>query len=99
MVMAMVSFDGQAASFAFPGTTLGAMGASAAGRAIDADDEQQEEMRQAELQASYFAAGGLGFDELIHPHELRNALLGALVRVGMRRQAPAEPVGHTYINP
>jgi acetyl-CoA carboxylase carboxyltransferase component len=99
MVMSMVSFDGQAASFAFPGTTLGAMGASAAGRAIDADDEQQEEMRRAELQASYFAAAGLGFDELIDPHELRNALLGALTRVRMRRQAPAEPVGHVYINP
>ena len=99
MVMSMVSFDGQAASYAFPGATFGAMGASAAGRAIDADDEQQQALRRAELQASYVAAAGLGFDELIDPHELRNTLLGALERVAMRRQAPAEPVGHVYINP
>jgi len=99
MVMSMVSFDGQAASFAFPGATFGAMGASAAGSAIDANDEQRRALRQTELQASYTAAAGLGFDELIDPPELRDALLGALTRVVMRRQAPAEPVGRVYINP
>lgn len=99
MVMSMVSFDGQDATFAFPGATFGAMGASAAGRAIDADEEQTRVLRQRELQASYSSAAGLGFDELIDPRELRNALLAVMPRVRARRQVAAEPVARVCINP
>ncbi len=99
MVMSMVSFDGQDATFAFPGATFGAMGASAAGRAIDADADQSRVLHERELQASYSSAAGLGFDELIDPRELRNALLAVLPRVRARRQAAAEPVARTHITP
>src|SRR4029077_16431898 len=53
MVMAMIPFDAQSAVFAFPGATMGAMGASAQSRASGADEEEAERLRHHELQASY----------------------------------------------
>jgi acetyl-CoA carboxylase carboxyltransferase component len=99
MVMSMVSFDGQSATFAFPAATLGAMGAGSSIRASGADAEEARTLRQIELDASYRSAGGLGFDELIDPRELRVALLGALRRALSARQAPAGPVQRTAITP
>ena len=99
MVMSMVSFDSQSATFAFPGATLGAMGAGASIRASGAAGDEAGEIRQAELDASYRSAAGLGFDELIDPRELRTALLAALRRSLSRRQAPAGPVRHSAITP
>jgi acetyl-CoA carboxylase carboxyltransferase component len=92
MVMAMVGFDGQSATFAWPGATLGAMGASATSWATNADADETERLRRAELDASYRSARGLGFDELIDPRETRDRLLDALARALSRRQAAAEPV-------
>jgi acetyl-CoA carboxylase carboxyltransferase component len=99
MVMSMIPFDGQSAVFAFPGATLGAMGASAMSRAKGADAEEAERLRRAELEASYHSAGGLGFDELIDPRETRNVLLDALERALSRRQAAPEPVARVGIVP
>jgi acetyl-CoA carboxylase carboxyltransferase component len=99
MVMAMASFDGQAASFAYPGATLGAMGATAQGRALGADDDVTAALRQAELAASYDAAENLRFDELIDPTETRNALLDALQRALFSRQKPPGPVARVGIRP
>jgi acetyl-CoA carboxylase carboxyltransferase component len=99
MVMALIGFDGQVATFAYPGATLGAMGAGAAGRAMKADDDVLAALRDTELQASYRSAAGLGFDELLDPRETRNALLDALERGRATRQAPAEPVSRTVIMP
>ena len=75
MVMALPGFDKQVATFAFPGATLGAMGAGASSRAMRATDDVADELRDAELQASYRSAAGLGFDELLDPSETRNALV------------------------
>ena len=99
MVMAMISYDGQAGTFAFPGTTLGAMGADAMSRALGAGSDQAEALRQAELEASYRSAERLGFDEMIGPSEARNVVLATLQRALMRRQARPEPVGRTAITP
>ncbi|HEY7136636.1 MAG TPA: carboxyl transferase domain-containing protein [Acidimicrobiia bacterium] len=99
MVMTMVAFDGQAATFAFPGATLGAMGATAAGRAMGADTDATDALRRAELDASYRSASGLGFDELIDPRDTRVALLRALRRALSQRQRPAEPVARIAITP
>lgn len=99
MVMAMVGFDGQSATLAFPGATMGAMGADAQGQAMKADAEAVGALRSAELVASYRSAGMLGFDELIDPREARNALLDALERALWRRQEPAGPVRRTGITP
>jgi len=91
MVMAMIGFDRQVATFAYPGATLGAMGSTAAANAMKADEELAAGLLDRELLASFRSAEGLGFDELIDPRETRNAVLGALEQALYIRQAPAEP--------
>lgn len=99
MVMGMIPFDGQSAVFAYPGATMGAMGASAMSRSRGSDDEEAALLRRREVEASYRSADAFGFDELIDPRETRDALLHALGRALSRRQAPAEPVARVGITP
>jgi acetyl-CoA carboxylase carboxyltransferase component len=99
MVMAMIPFDGQSGVFAFPGATMGAMGAAAMTRAKGADSDEAARLRDMELQASYRSASTLGFDELIDPREIRNILLHSLERALFRRQSPAEPVARIGVTP
>jgi acetyl-CoA carboxylase carboxyltransferase component len=99
MVMGMLRFDGQSAVFAFPGVTLGAMGASAMSRARGSDEDEAAMLREQELQASYRSAKAFGVDELIDPREIRNVLLHSLERALQRRQVPAEPVARIGIMP
>jgi acetyl-CoA carboxylase carboxyltransferase component len=99
MVMGMLPFDGQSAVFGFPGVTMGAMGASAMSRARGSDDDEAEQLHRAEVDASFRSAQGFGFDELLDPREVRNALLHSLERALHRRQAPAEPVARIGILP
>lgn len=99
MVMAMLPFDGQSAVYAYPGATMGAMGASAMSRARGSDTDEAELLRQREVEASYRSADTFGFDELIDPRETRTVLLHALERALHRRQAPAEPVARIGITP
>lgn len=98
-VMAMNGYDEQTLTYAFPGATLGAMGAQGAGNAVGADDETRAALRQVELESSYRSASGLGFDELIDPRDLRNAVLDGLDLSARRRSGPAEPVGRIGITP
>ncbi len=99
MVMGMLPFDGQSAVFGFPGVTMGAMGASAMSRARGSDDDEADKLHRAEVDASFRSAEGFGFDELLDPREVRNALLHALQRSLHRRQAPAQPVARIGILP
>lgn len=98
-VMAMNGYDEQTLSYAFPGATMGAMGAQGAGNAVRADDETRAALRQAELESSYRSAAGLGFDELIDPRDLRNAVLDGLELSARRRAGAAEPVARVGITP
>ncbi len=99
VVMALIGFDGQVATYAYPGATMGAMGAGATSRAMGADADLAAELREAELQASYRSAEGLGFDELIDPRDTRNVLLDALELALHSRQEPPAPVTRTAICP
>ena len=99
MVMSLLSFDDQSATFAYPGATMGAMSAAALSRASHAGEDLTTKLRDAELQASYRSAEHMGFDELIDPHETRDALLACLIRSLSSRQAAAEPVSRTVIMP
>jgi acetyl-CoA carboxylase carboxyltransferase component len=99
MVMALASFDGQVATFAYPGATLGVMGAGASGTAMKADAEALASLRAAELDASYRSAERLGFDDLLDPRDTRTTLLEALWRGLHARQQPAAPVTRTAITP
>ena len=99
MVMALAGFDGQFASFGYPGATLGAMGASAQSLAMGASVDEAASLRDAELAASYRSAESLGFDELLDPRETRNALRSAVQRALNARQAAAAPVLRTAVFP
>jgi acetyl-CoA carboxylase carboxyltransferase component len=99
MVMSLLGFDDQVATFAYPGATMGAMSAAALSKASHADEDVEAKLRKAELQASFRSAQHLGFDELIDPRETRDALLGALKRGIYSRQSAAEPVSRTVITP
>jgi acetyl-CoA carboxylase carboxyltransferase component len=99
MVMSLLGFDDQVATFAYPGATMGAMSAAALSRASHAAEDIEAKLRKAELEASFNSAHRLGFDELIDPRETRNALLTALQRGIYSRQAAAEPVSRTGITP
>jgi acetyl-CoA carboxylase carboxyltransferase component len=99
MVMSLLGFDDQVATFAYPGATMGAMSAAALSRASHAEQDVAEKLREAELQASFRSAEHMGFDELIDPRETRNALLVAVQRGIYSRQAAAEPVSRTAITP
>ncbi len=99
VVMSLIGFDGQVATFAYPGATLGAMGAGASSRAIGADEDVAAALREAETQASYRSAGNLGFDELIDPKETRNAVRTALLRATSSRPGSPGPVLRPPITP
>ena len=99
MVMSLLGFDNQSATYAYPGATMGAMSAAALSRASHAAEDVETRLRQAEVDASFRSAGHLGFDDLIHPEETRDALLDGLSRGLHRRQAAAEPVARTTITP
>jgi acetyl-CoA carboxylase carboxyltransferase component len=99
MVMSLLGFDNQDATFAYPGATMGAMSAAALSRASHAAEDIEAKLRKAEVEASFRSAGHLGFDDLIDPEETRNALLSALQRGIYSRQAAAEPVSRTVITP
>ena len=99
MVMSLLGFDDQVATFAYPGATMGAMSAAALSRASHAGEDLSSQLRDAELEASYRSAEHLGFDELIDPRETRDALLAGVERGLRSRQAAAEPVSRTAILP
>ena len=99
MVMSLLGFDNQSATFAYPGATMGAMGAAALSRASHAAEDVESKLRKMEVEASFRSASHLGFDDLIHPEETRDALLSALQRGIYSRQAAAEPVSRTVITP
>lgn len=99
MVMSLLGFDNQSATFAYPGATMGAMSAAALSKASHATEDIEAKLRQAEVDASFRSAGHLGFDDLIHPEETRDVLLDALERGLYSRQAAAQPVARTVITP
>jgi acetyl-CoA carboxylase carboxyltransferase component len=98
-LMAMNPFDAQTVTLAFPGVRLGAMPAAGGGRAAGADDELQALLDHAELGGAYSAADNLGYDAVIDPRDLRNALLDGLRLAGRRRRDPPAPRAAHGIRP
>ena len=56
MVMGMIPFDGQSGVFAFPGATMGAMGAAAMSRSRQSDEDEAAMLRSMEVEASFRSA-------------------------------------------
>jgi acetyl-CoA carboxylase carboxyltransferase component len=98
-LMAMNPFDGQTLTLAFPGAHLGAMPAAGAGEAVGADAATRERLAAREAAGPWATADTLGYDEVIDPRQLRNALLHALRLAEGRASAPPQPARHTGIRP
>jgi acetyl-CoA carboxylase carboxyltransferase component len=91
-VMGMNPFDGQTLTLAFPNASLGAMPARGAGDAAKADPAQRAALDAREVAGPWGIAAGMGFDEIIDPRELRNALLLGLEMTEGRTAGPFAPV-------
>lgn len=77
-VMGHNPFDHQTVTLAFPGVTMGAMPAGPGGAGAGLDDEAQAAAEAAQAAGVWRLAETLGFDEVIDPRDLRNAVLSAL---------------------
>ncbi|MCU1375740.1 MAG: carboxyl transferase [Actinomycetia bacterium] len=89
-IMAMNSFDGQTISIGLPSITLGALPASSEGSGLKSAEEREAAARE-QAQASFRVAGGMGYDDIVDPRDLRNALLAGLVLAEGRESAPRDP--------
>jgi acetyl-CoA carboxylase carboxyltransferase component len=82
-------FDGQTLSLAFPSVTVSSMPAASGGRAARLAEAEQERVEAVQRAGPWSIAAGLGYDDVIDPRELRNALLRGLELSGGRSAAPA----------
>ena len=99
MVMSLLGFDHQTATFAYPGATMGAMSAAALSRATHAGEDLSAKLRNAELQASYPIGRAHGIRRAHRsPRDARRAA-GCPATRPVGRQAAAEPVSRTVIMP
>jgi acetyl-CoA carboxylase carboxyltransferase component len=98
-LMAMNPFDDQTVTLALPGARLGAMPAEGGGQAAGLEADTQALLEHAELGGAYSSADTMGYDEVIEPAELRNALLAALRLTETRRSGAVEPAAHHSIRP
>jgi acetyl-CoA carboxylase carboxyltransferase component len=98
-LMAMNPFDGQSITLALPGARLGAMPAASGAEAAGLEADARAVLEHAELGGAYSSADTMGYDEIVEPAELRNALLDALRLTTARRAAAVEPVLHRGVLP
>jgi acetyl-CoA carboxylase carboxyltransferase component len=90
-LMAMNPFDDQTVTLALPGARLGAMPAEGGAQAAGVDGDTRAVLEHAELGGAYSSADTMGYDEVVAPVELRDALLDALRLSGPRRRIPVAP--------
>ena len=76
--MAQNPFDRQTISYAFPSITISSMPAASGGRSAKLDAEEQARIEREQNEGPWRIAGGMGYDDIIDPRELRNALLHGL---------------------
>jgi acetyl-CoA carboxylase carboxyltransferase component len=91
-IMAMNPYDDQTILYAFPGVTLGAMPAESGGRAAKLDDATQAEVTSTQTGGPWPQAHGMGYDDVIDPRDLRDALLRSLLLLEDRDQRRYEPI-------
>jgi acetyl-CoA carboxylase carboxyltransferase component len=82
--MAMNPFDNQTLTLAFPGVILGAMPAASGGQAAGLSPDEQAAAEILQAGGPYRPAHRMGYDDVIDPRDLRNALLAGLAAVSSR---------------
>jgi hypothetical protein len=90
-IMAMNPFDDQTISLAFPAVTLGAFPADSGADPASLDASARERMTAEQADGSFRVAASLGYDDVIDPRRLRNALLEALALSAGRLAGPYAP--------
>jgi acetyl-CoA carboxylase carboxyltransferase component len=75
------------------------MPAEGGGEAARLEADTQALLEHAELGGAYSSADTMGYDEVIEPAELRDALLDAMRLTAPRRRASATPASHHGILP
>jgi acetyl-CoA carboxylase carboxyltransferase component len=98
-LMAMNPFDDQTVTLALPGARLGAMPAAGGAEAAGVDGDTKAVLEHAELGGAYASADTMGYDEVVAPADLRDALLAALRLTASRRRMPVEPDRHPGVLP
>jgi acetyl-CoA carboxylase carboxyltransferase component len=98
-LMAMNPFDDQAVTLALPGARLGAMPAASGAEAAGLEADARAVLEHAELGGAYSSADTMGYDEVVEPAELRDALLDALRLTSARRRGAVGPAEHHGILP
>ncbi len=98
-LMAMNPFDDQTLTLALPGARLGAMPAEGGAEAARLEEDAASLLANAEIGGAYSSADTMGYDEVVEPSELRDALLDAMRLTAPRRRAPAEPASHHGVLP
>lgn len=77
-VMAQNPFDKQTLCYAFPTVTLGAMPAESGSTAAKLDDEERARIVNEQSAGAWKMAARMGYDDILDPRELRNAILNGL---------------------
>ena len=98
-IMAMNPFDGQTLSIALPAISLGAMPASSGSDAAKLDPETRARLLAEQTGGAFQVADKMGFDDVIDPRDLRNAILRGLTLAEGRQNGTAEPVMRPGISP
>lgn len=91
-IMGMNPFDHQTLSLAFPAVTLGSMPAASGAASAKLDEAARARAEAAQAGGAFHVADRLGYDEIIDPRELRNALLQGLALAEGRSAAAPGPV-------
>jgi acetyl-CoA carboxylase carboxyltransferase component len=98
-IMAMNPFDGQTISLSFPAITLGALPASSGAASHKLTAEEAAGIAAEQSAAAFRSAAGMGYDDVIDPRQLRNALLRGLMLSEGRAGGPFDPIAHVGIQP
>ena len=83
-IMGQNPFDHQTTCLAFPTATLGAMPAASGGRSAGLAEEAQAEVEAREAAGPWALVERFGYDDIIDPRDLRNAILDGLQLGGNR---------------
>ena len=86
--MAHNPFDKQTLCFSFPSVTMSSMPAGAGGRSAKLDAETQAKVEAEQASGPWSMAERMGYDDVIDPRELRNALLSGLALCASRLSEP-----------
>ena len=98
-IMGMNPFDGQTISLTFPAITLGALPASSGAASAKLTDDEAAVIAAEQSAAAFRSASGMGYDDVIDPRDLRDALLRGMTLSENRASGPFRPVRNVGISP